>query len=105
MEPDRCPIVTHGRGVKPFQAVRLDVLSSETCCFVDDLYRGLSGLRAPAGARMALPRSESLRPTLTYQFDSAESTRVPMMRSRTADWYAEPTCISKARRVWKECVR
>src|SRR3546814_4173791 len=58
MEPDRCPIVPHGRGVKPFQAVRLEVLYSETCCFVDDLYRGLSGLHAPAAAWMALPRSE-----------------------------------------------
>src|SRR3546814_10993318 len=29
MEPDRCPIVPHGRGVKPFQAVRLEVLYSE----------------------------------------------------------------------------
>src|SRR3546814_16452085 len=65
MEPDRCPIVPHGRGVKPFQAVRLEVLYSETCCFVDDLYRGLSGLRAPAGARMTLPRSERLRPSLS----------------------------------------
>src|SRR3546814_5630620 len=42
MELARCPIVPHGRGVKPFQAVRLEVLYSETCCFVDALYRGRS---------------------------------------------------------------
>src|SRR3546814_3996337 len=75
--------------------MRISDWSSDVCSsdlFVDDLYRGLSGLRAPAGARMALPRSERLRPSLSYQFDSAESTRVSMMRRRTADWSAERRC-------------
>src|SRR3546814_19446640 len=31
MDPARCPIVPHGRGVKPFQAVSREVLYSEPC--------------------------------------------------------------------------
>src|SRR3546814_18705670 len=44
MEPDRCPIVPHGRSVKPFQAVKFEVSYSEDCVLVADLYLWLYGL-------------------------------------------------------------